>query len=35
MCHYGKPEDFTLKVPKFEVKKGEVAAIVGRVGSGE
>jgi ABC-type bacteriocin/lantibiotic exporter with double-glycine peptidase domain len=33
--HYGKPEEFTLTVPEFEVKPGEVVAIVGRVGSGE
>jgi hypothetical protein len=32
--HYGSPEDFTLSVPEFSVAKGEVAAIVGRVGSG-
>lgn len=33
--HYGKPDEFTLTVPEFEVKPGEVVAIVGRVGSGE
>jgi ABC-type transport system involved in cytochrome bd biosynthesis fused ATPase/permease subunit len=30
-----KTEEFKLSVPKFEVKPGEVCAIVGRVGSGE
>jgi ABC-type multidrug transport system fused ATPase/permease subunit len=33
--HYGNPLDFTLSVPEFSVDKGEVAAIVGRVGSGK
>ncbi|KAI8465820.1 MAG: putative ABC transporter [Monoraphidium minutum] len=33
--HYGHPEDFTLKVPLFEVAKSEVVAVVGRVGSGK
>jgi ABC-type bacteriocin/lantibiotic exporter with double-glycine peptidase domain len=33
--HYGHPEEFTLKVPKFEVNPGEVVAIVGKVGSGK
>eukprot|EP00798_Chlamydomonas_sp_ICE-L_P017393 gene17393-23693_t len=36
MSHYKSgDDDFKLKVPKFEVKPGEVAAIVGRVGSGK
>lgn len=33
--HYGNPAEFTLTVPEFEVKPGEVVAVVGRVGSGE
>lgn len=33
--HYGNPADFTLTVPQFSVKPGEVVAIVGRVGCGE
>ncbi|KIY99894.1 ABC transporter, multidrug resistance associated protein [Monoraphidium neglectum] len=33
--HFGNPEDFVLKVPRFDVAKGEVVAIVGRVGSGK
>jgi ABC-type transport system involved in cytochrome bd biosynthesis fused ATPase/permease subunit len=33
--HYGNPADFTLSVPQFRVKPGEVVAIVGRVGCGE
>jgi ABC-type multidrug transport system fused ATPase/permease subunit len=33
--HYGAPQDFTLSVPDFDVKAGEVVAVVGRVGSGE
>ena len=33
--HYGSPQDFTLSVPEFDVKAGEVVAVVGRVGSGE
>ncbi len=28
-------EDFRLNIPAFEVKSGEVVAVVGRVGSGE
>lgn len=33
--HYGNPADFTLTVPQFSVKPGEVVAIIGRVGCGE
>jgi ABC-type lipoprotein export system ATPase subunit len=33
--HYGNPADFTLTVPEFSIKPGEVVAIVGRVGCGE
>lgn len=33
--HYGNPADFTLTVPQFSIKPGEVVAIVGRVGCGE
>jgi ABC-type bacteriocin/lantibiotic exporter with double-glycine peptidase domain len=33
--HYGNPADFTLTVPEFSVKPGEVVAIVGRVGCGK
>ncbi len=33
--HYGDPNEYKLRVPKFEVNPGEVVAIVGRVGSGE
>jgi ABC-type sugar transport system ATPase subunit len=32
--HYGNPLDFTLRVPEFSVARGEVVAVVGRVGSG-
>jgi hypothetical protein len=33
--HYGNPEEFTLTVPQFSIKPGEVVAVVGRVGCGE
>ncbi|KAF6262121.1 P-loop containing nucleoside triphosphate hydrolase protein [Scenedesmus sp. NREL 46B-D3] len=33
--HYGNPAEFTLTVPEFDVKPGEVVAVVGRVGSGK
>lgn len=33
--HYGHPEEFTLTVPQFSIKPGEVVAVVGRVGCGE
>jgi ABC-type bacteriocin/lantibiotic exporter with double-glycine peptidase domain len=33
--HYGNPADFTLTVPEFSIKPGEVVAIVGRVGCGK
>jgi ABC-type bacteriocin/lantibiotic exporter with double-glycine peptidase domain len=33
--HYGNPADFTLNVPEFSIKPGEVVAIVGRVGCGK
>ncbi|KAF8071336.1 abcC3 [Scenedesmus sp. PABB004] len=33
--HYDRPDEFTLSVPEFEVKPGEVVAVVGRVGSGK
>jgi len=33
--HYGDPADFLLRVPKFEVKPGQVVAVVGRVGAGK
>lgn len=35
LTHSGKTDEFKLQVPKFEVKPGEVVAIVGRVGSGK
>lgn len=35
LSYPGSKEDFRLQLPRFEVKPGEVAAIVGRVGSGE
>ncbi|KAL6759443.1 ABC transporter [Haematococcus lacustris] len=35
LSHSSNKEDFRLKIPKFEVRPGEVAAIVGRVGSGK
>jgi len=35
LCHHKSGDDFKLTIPKFEVKPGEVAAIVGRVGSGK
>jgi ABC-type bacteriocin/lantibiotic exporter with double-glycine peptidase domain len=35
LAYAGNKEDFKLRIPKFEVKAGEVCAIVGRVGSGE
>ncbi len=33
--HPKSSDEFQLHVPKFEVKPGEVVAIVGRVGSGK
>ncbi|GBF99292.1 ABC transporter [Raphidocelis subcapitata] len=33
--HYGDPRDFKLVVPEFSVARGEVVAVVGRVGSGK
>lgn len=35
LSYPGSKEDFRLQIPKFEVKSGEVVAVVGRVGSGE
>ena len=35
LVHPSNPKDFTLTVPRFEVKPTEVVAIVGRVGSGK
>ncbi len=35
LTHHSHSDDFKLQVPNFEVKPGEVCAIVGRVGSGE
>ncbi len=35
LSYPGSKEDFRLQLPRFEVKPGEVAAVVGRVGSGE
>ncbi len=33
--HKSGADDFKLHIPRFEVKPGEVAAIIGRVGSGK
>lgn len=33
--HYGSPEEFTLTVPQFSIKPGDVVAVIGRVGCGE
>jgi hypothetical protein len=33
-CHGGN-ESFTLNVPEFSVKKGEIVAVCGRVGAGK
>lgn len=35
LVHPSAPEEFTLTVPKLEVKPGQVCAIVGKVGGGE
>ncbi|KXZ48458.1 hypothetical protein GPECTOR_27g628 [Gonium pectorale] len=35
LSYPGSKEDFRLNIPKFEVKSGEVVAVVGRVGSGK
>ncbi|KAG2483865.1 hypothetical protein HYH03_017317 [Edaphochlamys debaryana] len=35
LSYPGSKEDFRLNIPKFEVKPGEVVAVVGRVGSGK
>lgn len=35
LSHPADPDDFKLVVPRFEVKAGEVAAVVGRVGTGK
>jgi ABC-type transport system involved in cytochrome bd biosynthesis fused ATPase/permease subunit len=33
-CHGGN-ESFTLNVPEFSVKEGEIVAVCGRVGAGK
>ncbi|GLI63446.1 hypothetical protein VaNZ11_006418 [Volvox africanus] len=35
LSYPGSKEDFRLQIPTFEVKSGEVVAVVGRVGSGK